>query len=68
MKRINLSITKCINTKCNFRVISETTMQKCPICKSKVVKDTQFNAQGILDNDEDGCIILKEKGRKNDSN
>lgn len=64
MKKINLSTTKCTNTKCNFRAISETMMKECPICKSKTIKDKQFISQGLFDNQ---CIILKEKG-ENDNN
>jgi len=67
MKRINLAMTKCTNPKCKFRVISEVTMTKCPICNSRTIKDKDFRAQGILDTDE-GCIILKEKGKRYVSN
>ena len=66
MKKINLSTTRCTNTKCSFRIISETIMSRCPICNSKTIKDKQFTAQGLLDTDDD-CVILKEKGRKSDS-
>ena len=66
MKRVNLSMTKCINPKCGFRVVSETIINKCPVCKSKTIKDKQFHAQGLLD-EENPCVILKEKGRKSDS-
>ena len=66
MKHINLSMTRCTNPKCKFRIISETKMDKCPICKSKTIKDKQYTAQGLLDTDDD-CVILKEKGRKSDS-
>lgn len=64
MRRINLSMTRCINPKCTFRIISETIMKKCPICKSNTIKDRQFHAQGIFDSDDDGYIVLKEKGKK----
>lgn len=64
MRKINLSTTKCTNPKCNFRILSETVMSKCPVCKSKTIKDKQFTSQVLFDDD---CIILKEKGRKSDS-
>lgn len=67
MKRINLSITKCTNPKCGFQVISETIRKRCPICKSKMVKDKESHAQGLMDID-DPCIILKQKRKTNDSN
>jgi hypothetical protein len=67
MKRINLAMTKCTNPKCKFRVISEATMRKCPICHSKTMKDKDFRAQGLLDTEE-GCIILKEKGQDKKNN
>lgn len=65
MKRVNLSMTRCTKCKFNIKIISEKIIKQCPICKSKVVKDKDFNAQGILDH-ENGCIILK--GKINDNN
>ncbi len=67
MKRVNLSMTRCVKCKSNIKIISEKIMKRCPICNSELVKDKEFNAQGILDH-ENGCIILKEKGIKYDSN
>lgn len=67
MKKINLSITRCTNPKCKRGIIAETIMKKCPICNSELVKDKQYTVQGLA-GIEDGCIVLKDKGRKSDSN
>ena len=66
MKHINLSIGRCINSKCKRGIVSESTMSNCPICNSKLVKDKRYSAQGLFDEDEnkEGYIVLKEKGKK----
>lgn len=64
MKKINLSITRCINPKCDFRIVSTKTMHTCPICKSKTIKDKQHTAQGIMDSDNDCVILKRKKGKK----
>ena len=63
MKKINLATTKCIE--CNARILSSRIIQECPVCQGKTKKDKQFIAQGFFDSD---YIILKERGKKNDSN
>lgn len=70
MKHINLSMTKCSNSKCKRGIVSESTMTKCPICNSKLVKDNRHVAEGLFDENEkkEGYIILKDKRRKGDSN
>ena len=65
MKKINLATTKCSNPKCNARILASRVIKECPICRSKTKKDKEFTAQGFFDSD---CVILKEKGRKNDNN
>lgn len=63
MKKINLATTKC--TECNSTILSSRVIKQCPVCQGKTKKDKRFIAQGLFDSD---CVILKEKGRKNDSN
>lgn len=67
MKKINMSTTRCTNPKCKRGIIGETVIRKCPICNSVAVKDKTIQAQALWDI-EDGCIILKDKGSKSDSN
>lgn len=67
MKKINLSITKCINTKCDFRIISEQTMKECPICHGKLVKEKDFRVEGY--DQGNGFITLKkQQGKIHDNN
>jgi len=69
MKKINLSMGRCSNPTCKRGIVSESAMSKCPICNSKLVKDKQYTAQGLFDENEnkEGYVILKEKGKKSDS-
>ena len=69
MKKINLSMGKCVNPKCKRGILSESVMNKCPICNSKLVKDKYYVAQGLFDENEkvEGYVVLKDKGNKNDN-
>lgn len=60
---------KCVNPKCKSGILSETALNKCPICNGKLVKDKYYVAQGLFDEDEnkEGYVVLKEKGKQNDN-
>lgn len=61
MKKMNLSVTKCTNKKCGYKIIAEVKMDKCPLCRAKMFKDKAQTAEGLLD---EQVIVLKNNRRK----
>lgn len=57
MKKIKLAITKCINGKCGFNIISEPVKTKCPICGNKMITDKNYDVTGFDDKDTDEAFI-----------
>lgn len=70
MRKIAFTVTKC--TKCGFRIISEFPKFECPLCKSKMIKDKRYFAEGYDNKETNGAFIgFKKKaykGRRHDRN